>query len=231
MKEITQKELFQAVINGELEITNPGDAEVGATVETGEGESFYFYAARPQENVEFLPPTPAMLTNPLFNAIWDAIKSWDVAVPEEMDGSGLYSGATGNHARLVMDSILSKLPNLEPLVNGPVCDEPITSGYSDAEPLRSETPESTLITDAHDARLDTYPKSEAEDVNSPISLLMRLKEREEMIKADKAESDMAAAMIARVIGEMLGYGGLPEYCDGNCEDCDHNPERQDKVAV
>lgn len=48
-------------------------------------------------------PTPEMLNNdPLFEAIWIAIKSWDVNVPSVYGG---YCGATGNHARAVYDAI------------------------------------------------------------------------------------------------------------------------------
>jgi hypothetical protein len=42
-----------------------------------------------------------------FNAVWNCIKSWDIAVPEAVDGSGLYSGATGNHVRAILDALES----------------------------------------------------------------------------------------------------------------------------
>ena len=47
-------------------------------------------------------PTPEMLDDPTFNAIWDVIKTWDINVPEVYDG---YCGATGNHVRAIMDAL------------------------------------------------------------------------------------------------------------------------------
>ena len=51
-------------------------------------------------------PTPAMLDNPVFKAIWETIKSWDIAVPGAYGG---YCGATGNHARAIYDALHGKL--------------------------------------------------------------------------------------------------------------------------
>lgn len=48
-------------------------------------------------------PTAEELETPEFNAVWATIKSWDICVPE-VDG-GLYSGATGNHVRAILDSL------------------------------------------------------------------------------------------------------------------------------
>jgi hypothetical protein len=47
-------------------------------------------------------PTPEELKDPLFNRIWQVIKSWDINVPEEYGG---YCGATGNHACAILDAI------------------------------------------------------------------------------------------------------------------------------
>lgn len=47
-------------------------------------------------------PTPEMLADPLFNAIWQCIKTWDISVPGAYTG---YMGATGNHARAIFDAI------------------------------------------------------------------------------------------------------------------------------
>lgn len=47
-------------------------------------------------------PTPAMLENPTFNAIWNVIKTWDINVPSAYEG---YCGATGNHARAIFDAL------------------------------------------------------------------------------------------------------------------------------
>ncbi len=47
-------------------------------------------------------PTPEELKSPLFNAIWQEIKSWDINVPSEYSG---YSGATGNHVCAILDAV------------------------------------------------------------------------------------------------------------------------------
>jgi hypothetical protein len=47
-------------------------------------------------------PTPEMLADPLFVAVWDCIKRWDIAVPGAYDG---ICGAYGNHARAIVDAI------------------------------------------------------------------------------------------------------------------------------
>lgn len=50
----------------------------------------------------FPDPTPEMLGNPAFNAIWNAIKTWDISVPDAYPG---YCGATGNHARVIFEAV------------------------------------------------------------------------------------------------------------------------------
>lgn len=48
-------------------------------------------------------PTPEMLNgDPLFEAIWQAIKTWDVNVPESYGG---YCGATGSHVAVVYNAV------------------------------------------------------------------------------------------------------------------------------
>ena len=47
-------------------------------------------------------PTPEMLNDPKFNAIWNVIKSWDVHVPGAYAG---YCVSTGNHARAILDAL------------------------------------------------------------------------------------------------------------------------------
>lgn len=49
-------------------------------------------------------PTPAQLVDPVFGAIWNAIRTWDIHVPR-VDGDGMRSGATGNHARAIFDAL------------------------------------------------------------------------------------------------------------------------------
>lgn len=52
--------------------------------------------------IEWPDPTPEMLSSPRFEAIWQAIKSWDINVPEAYGG---YCGATGNHVRAILDAL------------------------------------------------------------------------------------------------------------------------------
>lgn len=43
-------------------------------------------------------PTDAMLADPLWEAIWQTIKSWDINAPAYYTG---YCGANGSHATLI----------------------------------------------------------------------------------------------------------------------------------
>ncbi|SRR6266576_359004 len=47
-------------------------------------------------------PTEEDLNSPTFEAIWNAIKSWDVNVPEHYFG---YCGANGSHVMLILNAI------------------------------------------------------------------------------------------------------------------------------
>jgi hypothetical protein len=42
-----------------------------------------------------------MLATLEFEAVWQCIKSWDIAVPDAYFG---YCGATGNHVRAILDA-------------------------------------------------------------------------------------------------------------------------------
>lgn len=56
---------------------------------------------------KYLDPTPEMLNgDPLFDAIWSAIKGWDIS----RHNDGLYSGPTGNDARHIYDAIKRVMP-------------------------------------------------------------------------------------------------------------------------
>jgi hypothetical protein len=48
---------------------------------------------------------PWMKYDPMFNAIWAEIKTWDVNVPTEYSG---YSGATGSHVAAILAAIIDK---------------------------------------------------------------------------------------------------------------------------
>lgn len=85
-------------------------------------------------------PTPEMLDDPDFNAVWEAIKTWDISVPEVY--GNLYSGATGNHVRRILDALkeVDKLNASEALYAFGAWlttrDESITmSGHDDAAPV------------------------------------------------------------------------------------------------
>lgn len=47
-------------------------------------------------------PTDKELNDPIFNAIWQTIKSWDINAPEYYSG---YCGANGSHAVLIYRQI------------------------------------------------------------------------------------------------------------------------------
>lgn len=56
-------------------------------------------------------PSPEMLASPDFAAVWECIKDWDIAV-SKIPGQDMYSEATGNHVKAILDSIaLSKADN------------------------------------------------------------------------------------------------------------------------
>lgn len=58
-----------------------------------------------RKTTEWPDPTKEMLASPLFEAIWQCIKSWDINVPEAYSG---YCHATGNHVRAIIDAIEDK---------------------------------------------------------------------------------------------------------------------------
>lgn len=47
-------------------------------------------------------PTPEQLQTLWFSRIWDAIKTWDINVPEAYEG---YCGATGNHVVHLLNAL------------------------------------------------------------------------------------------------------------------------------
>ena len=52
-------------------------------------------------------PLPSELNTPEFNAVWEAIKKWDIGRSEDIlsDGRRMYSGATGNHVVCILDAL------------------------------------------------------------------------------------------------------------------------------
>ena len=51
---------------------------------------------------EWKDPTPEQLQSPVFEAIWQTIKTWDINVPKHYHG---YCGATGNHVAAIMNAL------------------------------------------------------------------------------------------------------------------------------
>lgn len=66
-----------------------------------------FAAPSADQRISWPDPTPDMLNDPVFNAIWHIIKGWDVSVPGAYSGR---SGATGNHARAIYDAVRATAP-------------------------------------------------------------------------------------------------------------------------
>ncbi len=62
-------------------------------------------------------PKPEEINDPLFLAVWECIKGWDIATGFDIDDAGneLYSGATGNHVVAILDSL--KATCLEQLID------------------------------------------------------------------------------------------------------------------
>lgn len=57
-------------------------------------------------NADYPDPTPEMLDgDPLFEAIWQAIKDWDIS----RHNDGMYSAPTGNDARHIYDAVRAAL--------------------------------------------------------------------------------------------------------------------------
>lgn len=61
---------------------------------------------RPEKPVDMMipwaDPSPEELKTPEFEAVWQAIKTWDINVPEAYSG---YCGATGNHVKKILDAL------------------------------------------------------------------------------------------------------------------------------
>jgi hypothetical protein len=53
-------------------------------------------------------PDKYMFSDPVWNAIWDEIKDWDINVPSEYCG---YMGTTGNHVTAIYKAIVDTRDN------------------------------------------------------------------------------------------------------------------------
>jgi hypothetical protein len=73
----------------------------------GQAQGILAAAAYASNERPWPDPTPEMLNgDPLFDAIWNSIKTWDINVPHAYSG---YCGATGNHVRAIYDAISGPL--------------------------------------------------------------------------------------------------------------------------
>jgi hypothetical protein len=52
--------------------------------------------------IEWRSPGPEELKTPEFEVVWQAIKSWDINVPEAYSG---YCGANGTHVVAILDAL------------------------------------------------------------------------------------------------------------------------------
>jgi hypothetical protein len=68
---------------------------------------------------EWPDPTEEMLKAPEFEAVWQAIKFWDINVPDVYSG---YCGATGNHVRAILDALAAAPPNSGVVQSGKTAD-------------------------------------------------------------------------------------------------------------
>lgn len=55
-------------------------------------------------DIDMPNPSRDDLSNPIFEAIWQVIKTWDINSPEYYSG---YCGANGSHAKILLDSVLA----------------------------------------------------------------------------------------------------------------------------
>jgi len=58
------------------------------------------HPTNPQE--EMPNPTPEDMKDPTFEAIWQAVKTWDVSCPEYYSG---YCGMNGSHVKIIYDAV------------------------------------------------------------------------------------------------------------------------------
>lgn len=67
-----------------------------------EPEVFSQQTVTDEQRAEMPNPTPEDLKDPLFNAIYERCKAWDVNCPEHYVG---YCGFNGSHAKIICDEV------------------------------------------------------------------------------------------------------------------------------
>lgn len=55
-----------------------------------------------EPSITFFDPTPEMLENPEFKAIWECIKTWDINIPGAYEG---HMAATGDHVAAILNAL------------------------------------------------------------------------------------------------------------------------------
>ena len=72
------------------------------TIDRLEGEQVTETEKVEEPALKWPNPSRLEIQNPVFEAIWQCIKKWDIAVPNAYVG---YCGATGNHVKAIMDAL------------------------------------------------------------------------------------------------------------------------------
>lgn len=79
-------------------------------------------------------PTEEDLKNPVFQAIWNVVKTWDVNVAGRYTG---YCGASGSHVKMILDGIKEmeedKIKHFEVIANEAHCDGDLEQPHVDAD--------------------------------------------------------------------------------------------------
>lgn len=144
-------------------------------------------------------PTDAMLADPLWEAIWQAIKSWDVNVPAHYNG---YMGANGSHATLIYAALLDRLAALEARLE-------VVPGWSeDADGIACRNATIKM----QDERLAAL---EADQRLYPAALI-RLAEYAEMIAALEAERAAGEARVVKLCSFVFLAGHSEGWTGNQC---------------
>ena len=138
-------------------------------------------------------PPPAVLDDPVFEAVWQCIKTWDINVPGAYVG---YMGATGNHAWAIVDvvarTIIDKLAGSDPPAPAPRWKRTAARAFAEA-----------LGFDADTGELLTPPAPEIEG-------LKRLKAQAEGIRR-YIDGEQLCASSDITESTSYGYGDLDNH--------------------
>lgn len=65
-------------------------------------------------------PTDTQLANPIYDPLWEVIKTWDIAVPGAYEGT---TGATSNHVAALLNGLPDDLVRLRDVPQAPAADD------------------------------------------------------------------------------------------------------------